>query len=91
MISQPLEPPHTLSERYFNSKIKEKRFKKGDLVLRKVFPNIKEVNARVLRPNWECPYVIAEVLWPGTYRIKRLDGKMVPRCWIVELLRPYYQ
>ena len=39
------------SERYSNSKIKEKRFKKGDLVLRKVLPNNKEVNARVLEPN----------------------------------------
>ena len=39
------------SERYFNSKVKEKRFKEGDLVLRKVFPNTKEVNVRVLRPN----------------------------------------
>ena len=57
-------------ERYFNSKVKERRFKKGDLVLRKVFPNTKEVNARVLRPNWEGPYIIVEVLRPGTYKIK---------------------
>ena len=39
------------SEKYFNSKVKEKRFKEGDLVLRKVFPNTKEVNAGVLGPN----------------------------------------
>ena len=32
------------SERYFNSKVKEKRFKEGDLVLKKVLPNMKEVN-----------------------------------------------
>ena len=50
------------SERYFNSKVKEKRFKKGDLVLRKVLPNMKEVNVGVLRPNWEGPYLIVEVL-----------------------------
>ena len=36
------------SERYFNSNVKEKRFKEGDLVLRKFLPNTKEVNARVL-------------------------------------------
>ena len=79
------------SKRYLNSKVKEKRFKEGNLVLRKVLPNTKEVNARVLRLNWEGPYVIAEVLWPGTYRLKRLDGKMVSRSWNAELLRPYYQ
>ena len=39
------------SERYFNSKVKERRFKEGDLVLRKVLPNTKEVNAGVLAPN----------------------------------------
>ena len=66
------------SERYFNSKVKEKRFKEGDLVLRKVLPNMKEVNAGVLRPDWEGPYSIAEVLRPRTYRLKRLDGTVVP-------------
>ena len=39
------------SKRYFNSKVKEKRFKEGNLVLRKVLTNMKEVNAGVLRPN----------------------------------------
>ena len=50
------------SKKYFNSKVKEKRFKESDLVLRKVLPNTKEVNAGVLGPNWEGPYVIAKVL-----------------------------
>ena len=79
------------SERYFNSKVKEKRFKEGDLMLRKVLPNTKEVNAGVLGPNWESPYMIAEVLRPGTYRLKRLDGKMVSQSWNAELLRSSYQ
>ena len=67
------------SEIYFNSKVKERRFKEGDLVLRKVLPNTNEVNAGVLGPNWEGPYIIAEVLCPKTYRIKWLDGKLVPQ------------
>ena len=50
------------SEIYFNSKVKEKRFKEGDIVLRKVLPNMKEVNAGVLGPNWEVPYMIADAL-----------------------------
>ena len=79
------------SERYFNSKVKERRFKEGDLILRKVLPNTKEVNVGVLGPNWEGPYVIAEVLQPRTYRLKRLDSKMVPQSWNAELFRPYYQ
>ena len=78
------------SERYFNSKVKERRFKEGDLTLRKVLPNTKEVNVEVLRPNWEGPYIIAEVIRHGTYRLKPLDGKPVPQSWNVEHLRPYY-
>ena len=50
------------SERDFNSKVKERRFKEGDQVLRKVLPNTKEVNTEALGPNWEGPYVIYDVL-----------------------------
>ena len=78
-------------ERYFNSKVKEKRFKEGDLVLRNVLPNTKKVNAGVLGPNWEGPYMIVDALRPGTYRLKRLNGQMVTRSWNAEHLRPYYQ
>ena len=66
------------SERYFNAKVKERRFKEDELILRKVLPNTKEVNAGVLGPNWEGPYIIAQVLRPGTYRLKQLKGKPVP-------------
>ena len=58
------------SERYFNSKVNERRFKEGELVLRKVLPNTKEVNVGVLGPNWEGPYMIADVLRPGAYKLK---------------------
>ena len=61
------------------------------MVLRKALPNTKEVNAGVLGPNWEGLYMIAEVLRPGTYKLKQLYGKLVPRSWNAELLRPYYQ
>ncbi|KAL5559555.1 hypothetical protein UlMin_035766 [Ulmus minor] len=41
--------------RYYNSKVKLRRFVKGDLVLRKVFLNTKEKGVGVLGPNWEGP------------------------------------
>ena len=78
------------SKRYFNSRVKERKFKEGDLVLRKVLPNTKEVNAGVLGPNWERPYIIAEVIQPRTYIIKRLDDKLVPQSWNAEHLGSYY-
>ena len=78
-------------ERYFNSKVKEKRFKESDLVLRKINFNTKDTNARVLRPNWEGSYIIEVVVRLGTYKLKRSDGSLVLRTWNAEHLRPYYQ
>ena len=57
-------------KRYFNSKVKEKRYKEGDLVLRKVGINTKEVSTKVLGPNWEGPYIMKGVVRPGTYKLK---------------------
>ena len=55
-------------------KVKERRFKEGDVVLRKVEINTKEVSARVLGPNWDGPCIIKGVARPRTYMLKRLDG-----------------
>ena len=79
------------SERYFNSKVKERRFKEDDLVIRKVGINTKEASVGVLRPNWEGPYIIEGVVRPGTYKLKWLDGSLVLRNWNAEHLRPFYQ
>ncbi|XP_074301294.1 uncharacterized protein LOC141632669 [Silene latifolia] len=54
-------------------------FKEGDLVLRKVFPNIKDKNAGKLAPIWEGPYLIDSIVGQGAYRLQTLDGEMIPR------------
>ena len=78
------------SERYFNSKVRERRFKKGDLVLRKINSNTRDTSAGVLGPNWEGPYIIEAVVQPGAYKLKLSDGSLVPRTWNAKHLRPYY-
>lgn len=50
------------SAQYYNSRVKNRAFKVEDLVLRKVIQNIKEMNSRVLGPNWEGPYQVTKVL-----------------------------
>ncbi|XP_074358004.1 uncharacterized protein LOC141697496 [Apium graveolens] len=77
--------------RYFNKKVKSVPFKVGDLVLRKVMPNTKIAQHGVLGANWEGPYKVKAILWKGTYRLKDLDGKPIPRAWNAEHLRKYYQ
>lgn len=44
------------SMRYYNSRVKQRIFRVGDLVLRKVKLNTKEAGTRMLSPTWEGPY-----------------------------------
>ena len=76
--------------RYFNSKVRERKFNVGDLVLRRVFLNTRDQAAGVLGPNWEGPYQIEEVLHPGTNKLARLNRDLIPRYWNGEHLCKYY-
>ena len=48
-------------------------FNIGDLVLHFIHSN---KNHHMLSLSWEGPYVIAEVLRPGTYKLKTIDGEV---------------
>ena len=50
--------------RYFNSKVKKRRFYVEDLVLGKVVHN-----KGALDQNWEGPYIIVAVLTPGACKL----------------------
>ena len=76
--------------RYYNSRVKSKTFRVGDLVLRRAAVTQPQ-NQGKLAPNWEGPYKVTEVIRPGTYRLKELGGIMLPRPWNSENLRMYHQ
>ncbi|KAL5582231.1 hypothetical protein UlMin_014673 [Ulmus minor] len=77
--------------RYYNSKVKLRRFVKGDLVLRKVFLNTKEKGVGVLGPNWEGPYRVRAIIRPGTYELETLEGRVLGNPWNAEHLHRYFQ
>ncbi|XP_074377045.1 uncharacterized protein LOC141718563 [Apium graveolens] len=77
--------------RYFNKKVKSVPYKVGDLVFQKVMSNTKIAQHGVLGANREGPYKVKDTLWKGTYHLKDLDGKCIPRAWNAEHLRKYYQ
>ena len=62
-------------------------FNVGDLVLRLVQSN---KDCHKLSPPWEGPYVIAELLRPGTYRLKTINGEVFTNAWNIEQLRRFY-
>ena len=76
--------------RYYNSRVKSKAFRVGDLVLRRAAVSRPQSQGKLV-PNWEGPYEVVEVIRPGTYRLKELGGLALLRPWNSENLRVYYQ
>ncbi|XP_024018662.1 uncharacterized protein LOC112090784 [Morus notabilis] len=77
--------------RYYNKKVRQKRFVVGDLVLRVVTPNTKPRNSGTLGLTWEGPYRIREIVANGSYRLAELDGQDIKHTWNTDQLKVYYQ
>ena len=43
-----------------------------------------------LSPHWEGPYIMADVLRPGTYKLQTSDGQVLTNVWNIEQLRRFY-
>ena len=67
--------------RYHSRRVWGRAFNVGDLVLRLVQSN---KNCHKLSPPWEGPYVVAEVLRPGTNKLKTINGKVSINAWNIE-------
>ncbi|XP_058070971.1 uncharacterized protein LOC131220014 [Magnolia sinica] len=63
--------------RFFNSKVKTRRFLPWDLVLRRVFQNNAKPEARALRPNWEGPYRVVRSTKPSSHHLEDLKGRQL--------------
>ncbi|XP_015381713.1 uncharacterized protein LOC107174938 [Citrus sinensis] len=77
--------------RYYNQKVNIRQFKVGDWVLRRVNQNMKDSTQGVLRPNWEGPYRVKQIVRPGAYKLVRTDGHEVKRPWKAAHLKKYFQ
>ena len=77
-------------ESYYNKKVRSRPLELGDLFMRKVFENTKELNAGKLGANWEGPYKITRVVKLGVYRLETSRGEAVPRAWNSMHLRRFY-
>ncbi|KAL1216068.1 hypothetical protein V5N11_012806 [Cardamine amara subsp. amara] len=76
--------------RFYNSRLRQRRFSVGQLVLRKVFSNTKERNAGILGTRWEGPYQITEIVRPGIYKLEKyIKGVPELRPWNVMNLKKY--
>lgn len=77
-------------ENYYNKKVRFRPLELGDIVLRKVLENTKDLNAVKLGTTWEGPYKITQVVKRGVYRLETSTSEPVPRAWNSMHLRRYY-
>ncbi|KAL8503164.1 hypothetical protein ACS0TY_022056 [Phlomoides rotata] len=75
------------SEKYYNSKVKIRQFKIGDLVLKK----LQAQHKTPLGPKWEGPFRISKWLSNGVYELEHLDGIPDQYPWNACHLKKYYQ
>nr|KYP44428.1 Gypsy retrotransposon integrase-like protein 1 [Cajanus cajan] len=71
----------------YNTKVIPRDFVVGDLVLKRA--QLTQMRNK-LSPKWVSPYKIDDVVGKGAYRLRTLDGGMIPRTWNAANLRFYY-
>ncbi|GKC99920.1 reverse transcriptase domain-containing protein [Tanacetum coccineum] len=67
-------------EHYYNKRVRPASFRVGEYVYRKNKASRVE-NLGKLGPKWEGPYLVIEAYQNGSYKLKTLDDKEVPRTW----------
>ena len=72
---------------YHERRIRERTLQVGDLVLRWVMSTKDKLK---FLPPWEGPYSIAEVIRPGTYKLKDSDGNILTNSWNIEQLQRFF-
>ena len=73
--------------RYHSRRVRGRAFNVGDLVLHLVQSN---KDRHKLLPPWEGPYIIVEVLQPGTYKLKTINSQIFTNACNIEQLCRFY-
>nr|XP_017245356.1 PREDICTED: uncharacterized protein LOC108217014 [Daucus carota subsp. sativus] len=74
---------------YYNLRVKERFFRKRDLVLRKAESSGVGPKGK-MAPNWEGLYQVKDVIGRGSYKLQTLDGVEFPRSCHATDLKIYY-
>ncbi|GJZ89211.1 reverse transcriptase domain-containing protein [Tanacetum coccineum] len=64
-------------------------FRPGDFVYRSNDASYAVAGGK-LGPKWEGPYEVTEALEDGAYRLRSMDGTVLPRKWIIANLKKCY-
>nr|GEX93150.1 reverse transcriptase domain-containing protein [Tanacetum cinerariifolium] len=73
--------------RYYNARVRSVTFKPGDFVYRS---NDASHAVAGLGPKWEGPYEVTEALGNRAYKLRSVDGTILPRTWNIANLKRCY-
>jgi hypothetical protein len=73
--------------RWRDRKARLKNIKPGHLVLRRL---ANPDTMGKLQLKWEGPFLVVSSSRPGSYRLKDMDGNVIPRSWNADELWRYY-
>ncbi|GMI65982.1 hypothetical protein HRI_000267500 [Hibiscus trionum] len=85
-----VEARNQVVARYYNSRVNNKQFRSGDLLLRNTESNKPPIKRGKKAPTWEGLYQVHKVIRFGAYKLVELDGKEIPRTWNVRHLNKFY-
>ena len=74
------------AQRYQSREVRAKTYNVGELVLR-----LSDKRKDKLKPMWEGPFIIDQVLTGGAYRLRKAsDNRLEPNLWNASRLRRFY-
>nr|GFC56348.1 reverse transcriptase domain-containing protein [Tanacetum cinerariifolium] len=75
--------------KYYNSRVRGVAFQPGNLVYRSNDASHAAAGGK-LGPKWEGPYEVTDALGNGAYKLRSMDGTILPRTWNVANLKRCY-
>ena len=76
--------------RSYNQNVKQRSFGVGELVLKKMLPNMKDPTDGKLGAKWAGPFKIISKAGLAAYRLEDMEGRMLPRPWNASHLKKFY-
>nr|GEW32955.1 reverse transcriptase domain-containing protein [Tanacetum cinerariifolium] len=75
--------------KYYNARVRDVTFRPGDFVYHSNDASY-AVSGEKLGPKWEGPYEVTKALKDGAYKLRSMDGTILPRTWNIANLKRCY-
>nr|GEY59943.1 hypothetical protein [Tanacetum cinerariifolium] len=75
--------------KYYNARVRDVTFRPGDFFYRSNDAS-HAMEGGKLGPKWEEPYEVTEALGDGAYKLRSMNGTVLPRTWNISNLKRCY-